>query len=151
MFSLFLKFLRDAESTYKKLGAPKQPSYAAVVIRVLGGIANSFSFVKEDKAIAQELEKDWKVIVRWVRLFCDNFKSAQDPFPGASIQYEDWYFFLAKTLFVANADEELTFQLWSVSDARYALYQLWLLDGPTLSVRVVPVCARVLGAVIRHQ
>ncbi len=150
-FSVFLKFLRDAETVFKKIGS-QQPEYASFVIKVLLGIGQSESYIKEDKAIAQALVKNWEMIARWVRRFCDNFKSTEDPFPGAFITFAEWYNALMLTLVLANADRNLSPQLWSVSDARHALYKLWLLDGPTnLPMRVVPVCSGILGVLILHR
>jgi len=142
-FSVFLKFLWDAESVFNKTGS-LQPESATLVIKVLFGIGQLESYIKEDNAIAQELAKDWKLDVRWVRRFSDNFKSTEDPFPGAFIPYAEWYNALLLTLALANADRNFSPQLCSVSDARHALYKLWFLGGPTN----LPVCSGILGGLI---
>ena len=86
VFLLFLTFLTDAESIFEKAG-PMQPMWAAFVLKILLGTGNSANFVAEDNAMAQALEENWKIITRWVRLFCDKFKSTSEPFPKAKIPY----------------------------------------------------------------
>lgn len=121
------------------------------MIKVLLGFGQFTSFVGDDEEMAQALARDWKTVARWVRRFCDSFKSATEPFPGAQISYDEWYSSLALTLLVAHADSERARQLWNVSEARHALYRLWLLDAPDLPFRAAKTCASVVGLVILHQ
>ncbi|KLO16510.1 hypothetical protein SCHPADRAFT_995084 [Schizopora paradoxa] len=150
VFSLFLKFLQEAEPVFENLGS-QQSSCTLVVIKILGGVGRSSSYFQGDKTIALTFAKNWEMVVRWICRLYDHFKSTLDPFPGSGISYDDWYSSIALTLFAANATVGHVTKLWSVSDARHALYRLWLLDGPDRNDRLVPLCAAVLGSLILRQ
>ncbi|KLO16626.1 hypothetical protein SCHPADRAFT_926464 [Schizopora paradoxa] len=152
VFSLLLTFLADAESLFEKSG-PLRPVYATFVLKALLGAGNCASLIAGDQSMDQELEDNWKAITRWVRLFCDNFKSKTEPFPETDVPYHDWYCSLAQALFAANAvmDHDRRRRLWSVSDARYGLYRLWGFGGADLHHQAVKMCSSVVGIVILHQ
>jgi len=151
VFSLFLEALQDIESISQGLGS-QQASYAVLTMKILNGIGDCFDYVEKDKVIAKALAKDWEMVARWVRRFCDNFKSVQEPYHGAPlITYEAWYRGLVRTLLITNASSQYAYQMWSVSDARHAMYQLWLLDAPDPLLHFVPICTDVLKLIILHQ
>ncbi|KLO16504.1 hypothetical protein SCHPADRAFT_995079 [Schizopora paradoxa] len=129
VFSMFLESLRDTDAVFESDAEQRAPS-AVLALVFLNGIGRCSSYVKKNNAVSEALMKDWEVVARWTRRLCDNFESVVNPFPGALINYEEWYSSIVLVLALVLRDLECAHRMWSVPDARHAMCRIWLFDAP---------------------
>ncbi|KLO16503.1 hypothetical protein SCHPADRAFT_995078 [Schizopora paradoxa] len=150
VFALFLKTLRDMDAAFDFQGV-WQPQSATLSLSLLNGIGRCSGYLEKDDTIVKALMKDWNMLARWTRRFCDKFKSVEDPFPGASIKYEEWYCGLFLTIMLATADDDRAHKMFSVYDVRHTMCRLWLLETPETLSRFNSVHTQLVKMFALHQ
>ncbi|KLO16528.1 hypothetical protein SCHPADRAFT_995099 [Schizopora paradoxa] len=153
VLSLFLDYLWNAEEKLQDM-LSKRPFLASFVLGIFSGIHKLCSWFEGDVLVEQMLFENWENLVRWIKGFCDAFGSKGTPFPGdtSGLTYTEWY---ARLVWILTApplplDKTRLTQMWEMSIARSALYQLWVHDDPDLDRELVARCSEALSIVLEY-